>query len=115
MRHGSAVDNGPYDLVVHAVNISYVRALQIGGVHNNPMLPVLSAAEHALGRCLDRFHRTGQWGLDGPAISELTEALELYEQIVTMSSPQQMEHAVEVKNAIQKKQEQRKLAEMASA
>lgn len=50
----------------------------------------IDKAADALGRTLERWHRTGQWGLDGPAIVELKDAVSLFEEVLLASSPNQM-------------------------
>lgn len=53
----------------------------------------IDKAADALGRTLERWHRTGQWGLDGPAIQELKDGVSLYEEVLLASSPNQMHDA----------------------
>ena len=44
-------------------------------------------------RTLERWERTGQWGLDGPAIQALNDGVSLYEDVLLASSPNQMHDA----------------------
>lgn len=85
-------DEETFDKLSHALGVACVRAGQIGGpeIDGNPMLEILVPGNAALRRCLDRRRKRGVWGLDGPAITELTEAIEVYEAIVQASSPEQM-------------------------
>lgn len=55
------------------------------------------AANEALKRIRERRDRTGSWALDGPAITELLEAVDLYQEILMNSSPAQMAKAAKVR------------------
>ena len=104
LRNGSASDERPFNLMAHAINIAYIRALEIRGVHNNPMIPLLEKAESALTRCRDRKIAHGVWRLDGPGMSDLTEGVELYETILSASSPQQMINASHIREKALRRQ-----------
>jgi len=82
-----------HDTLAHAIGEAEVRYLEIGGRDNNPAMPVLIKAGKALNRARDRWERLGVWGLDGPAIQELKDGIDLYEQVLLMSTPQQMHDA----------------------
>jgi len=94
----------PYDMLAHVVGVAKIRAMQIGGedFEVNYLLPILHAAELALLRIRARWEKHLVWGMDGPAISELADALNVYEEILTSSSPQQMADATDVRIAILK-------------
>ena len=53
----------------------------------------LNTAAEALQRCRERWEKLGKWGLDGPGLVALREAIDIYEAILRASSPQQMENA----------------------
>lgn len=95
-----------FDKLSHAMGVACIRAAQIAGedVANNIMLPTLITANSALMRCMERRRRLGSWGLDGPAITELTDAIEIFETIVQASSPAQMTNAVDYRNQMLKGQ-----------
>lgn len=88
-------DSREFDLLAHALGITYLRACDIAGTDSfdNPMLPIWNAGNEALRRCRDRYNKLHRWGFDGPALDELDAALELYETILQSSSPAQMEDA----------------------
>lgn len=46
-----------------------------------------------LRRARDRWQRTGKWGLDGPAMQEIRDAISVYEEVLLASSPMQMHEA----------------------
>ncbi len=45
-------------------------------------------------RCLRRHESTGRWGFDGPAIQDIDIVIDFYEQLLAMSTPQQMKKAM---------------------
>ena len=81
-----------YDLLAHALGVTVIRALQIQP-HDNPMLPILQAGNHAAERSIERYEATGAWGLDGPGRADLMDAIDLYARVLHMSSPAQMTKA----------------------
>ena len=95
------LENGlvPADDWVHfysicdAIGSAQMRAAEIGGDNSGPMT-ALNAAGQALYRCHKRHESTGRWGLDGPAIHELADGIEVYEAIMRESTPAQMRAAV---------------------
>lgn len=52
------------------------------------------SCQYALDRCRDRFDRTGLWGFDGPAISEVLECIDFHEQLLELRSPIQLQNAL---------------------
>lgn len=85
MKSGKGSQSDYQDLA-DAINVAMVRAEAI-----DPMaeLMVLKARD-AMMRLLERFTRTGRWGFDGPAIAQVEEAVEFHEQLLRLSTPQQM-------------------------
>lgn len=92
-RTAPSDDTRCHDDIAHAIGEAEVRYIEIAGRDNNPALAILVKAGKALYRARQRWERTGQWGLDGPAIQELKDAIAAYEQVLLMSSPQQMHDA----------------------
>lgn len=90
-------DKEDFDLMAHALGVALIRAEEIAGedLDKNPMLEPITIASVALGRCSDRWRKTKRWGFDGPALSEVLEGIEIYEEIVRNSSPMQMSNAVD--------------------
>lgn len=85
-------DRESYNALAFALNEAKARYLEIGG-KGNPAIALIDKAADALMRTLDRYRRIGQWGLDGPAIQELTDGVSLYEEVLLASSPNQMHEA----------------------
>jgi len=86
-------DTYSHDELAHAIGEAEIRYIEIAGQDNNPALPILYKAGNALLRTRERWNRTGQWGLDGPAMQELKDGVDLYEQVLLASTPQQMHDA----------------------
>jgi hypothetical protein len=85
-------DRESYNALAFAFNEAKARYLDIGG-EGNPAIALIDKASDALMRTLDRYRRIGEWGLDGPAIQELTDGVSLYEDVLLESSPNQMHEA----------------------
>ena len=83
----------PHDLMAHCIGVTQIRVLDMGGEGANDAMTRLNQAASGLLRARDRWERTSQWGLDGPAITDLRDALQIYEVILRGSSPQLMEDA----------------------
>lgn len=112
---GSTDHEHDHDALAHAIGVAMIRAVQIAGEDRaaNPMLPILDAASDAMRRLRELYERLGRWGLDGPALLEIPEALDVYETILQASSPQQMHHATTLRMQILERQaEQKQAAEM---
>lgn len=85
-------DAEPHDLLAHVLGVAWLRAIDIAGpdATHNPMLPIIQAGLDALRRAGERHTRLHAWGLDGPAITQLADALYVYDEILMHSSPAQM-------------------------
>jgi len=94
-------DEETHDYLCHVVGISQIRVCDIGmankdsgGIDSaNQLLLTLNAAAQGLMRARERHAKAGKWGLDGPALEPLREALDIYETVLSASSAQQMEQA----------------------
>lgn len=91
-------------LIIHqALGIARVRAVQIGGEADNPALPYLDAGQQALQAVHDRYQRTGQWGFGGPERQAAFDGVDVYEELMRASSPQQRTAAMEAYEALLKR------------
>lgn len=102
LDHAVATDDcEPHDLLAHAIGVATIRALQIhGSAEGNPALPTLNAGANALRRVRARWDQTNRWGVDGPGRVELTDAINLYADILQQSSPAQMQSACDLRHEI---------------
>lgn len=103
MKGNACIDPAhDFDVLAHAIGVSWIRAVQIAGEDEftNTMLPILKAANDALGRSKERFQRIGRMGFDGPAIDQVEAGIEVYEAIVSASSPAQMSAAAMERKAV---------------
>ena len=73
-----------------AVNVTMVCAEKIGPTVEH----ACTSARDALMRVFDRHVRTGQWGLDGPARTEIAAAVDLYEQMTSLLTGDQLKNAM---------------------
>lgn len=78
-----------FDELAFACNTATVRSESIDALCVETCL----IAQRALLRCKDRYARTGRWGFDGPALSEILPMLDLHDQLILNSSPMQMNAA----------------------
>lgn len=60
-----------------AVNIAMICAETIDPLVEQSCI----AGRDAMMRVYERHQRTGQWGLDGPAMGEIEQSIEIYEQL----------------------------------
>ena len=82
-------------LVIHqALGIARVRAVQIGGETDNPALPYLDAGQQAMEAVHERHQRTGKWGFAGPERQAAFDGVDVYEELMRASSPQQRSAAM---------------------
>ena len=88
-------DDEPFDLLAHAVGVTVIRCIEIGGEENNPALVKAHKGTEALREIKARRIRTGKWGATRPEQLGLSESLALYEEILQASSPEQMVRATE--------------------
>lgn len=83
-------EEADFHTLAGAVNVAMVRAETI-----NPLAEQTAiTARDALMRCWQRHQASGRWGFDGPALQDLPPALDLYEQLLALSTPQQMQDAM---------------------
>lgn len=89
LKAGSA-DDDLFDRLASTINVGMVRAEQIDELCLAPLL----AARDALIRCDAIRGRHGRYGFDGPGLQAMAAGLEVYEEMVRKSTPQQMHDAL---------------------
>lgn len=81
---------GDFHTLAGAVNVAMVCAETI-----DPLVEqTCTAARDALMRVHARQMQCGQWGLDGPAFAEIEQALQVYEQLVSLLTGGQLKDAM---------------------
>jgi len=90
-------DTEPHDMLAHALGVAWLRAIDIAGpdASTNTMLPIIQAGTDAVLRMAERKRRLNVWGLDGPGLVQVAEALDVYDEILMNSSPAQMSAAAD--------------------
>lgn len=88
LRAGST-DDDLFDRLAACINVGVVRAEQIDPLCVTPMV----AARDALIRCDGIRGRHGRYGFDGPGLHAMLAGLEIYEEMLRNSTPQQMAEA----------------------
>jgi hypothetical protein len=90
LKSGSG-EPADFDRVGAAINVGLVRSESIDPLAEQTM----QAGADAMVECDGFWQRHGRFGFTGPGLTAVTDAIELYEGIVRMSKPIQMERAVE--------------------
>jgi hypothetical protein len=85
LRNGTGTHSDYKDLAI-AINTSLIRAMEIDPIAEE----MVKRAVEAMTRCAERFQRTGKYGFDGPAIGDIAEAVDFHDQLLQLSTPQQM-------------------------
>lgn len=86
--HGTDAD---YDRLGAAMNVGLIRAESIG----QPVVDAFQAAGEALLEAARIHQRHGKFGFTGPHILSMNAAMDLYEEVLSLSSPNLMQMAVE--------------------
>jgi hypothetical protein len=89
LRDGTA-DTEDFNRVAVAINLAKLRALEIDEI----LADVIERGQDAMTRCQVRYRNTGRWGFDGPGLAAVLVALDAHEEILTKSSPKQMERSM---------------------
>jgi hypothetical protein len=79
-----------FERLAAVLNVGLIRGEAIG----SQVVEAMKLAMEAILECHRLHQRHGRWGFTGPGIQAMNEALEFYEQILRLSSPNQMEAAV---------------------
>ena len=80
-----------FDRLASAFNVALIRAESIDPLAEQTML----AGIEAMQRCDGIWQRHGRFGFTGPDLVAMKDAINLYEDILRLSKPLQMEAAVE--------------------
>jgi hypothetical protein len=79
-----------FNCLAAACNVSIMCSEKI-----DPLVEVAClAARDALLRCKAREAKTGRWGFDGPALSEVVEMIDVYTQLAQLLKPVQLQNAM---------------------
>ncbi|APW38495.1 hypothetical protein RD110_15850 [Rhodoferax koreense] len=92
--------------LVDTANITLVRSESV----DQRCVEACDAATAALKRVQARQRATGRWGMDGPAFLELGVMIDLYDQFIANSSPQQMKAVLEEVHRREEKQRREEAA-----
>lgn len=113
-------DVEPHDLLAHVIGITQIRLHDIGltGTDSDKAqagtaIDELNQATRAIKCMRERWQRTGTWGLDGPGIMLVRYAIDTYEEVLSVSTPRQMELAQARRLAQIKKAQQHNLEQVA--
>lgn len=71
------------------VNTACLRGREIG----QPLVDAFEQAGEALMRCEDRMRTHGHYGFDGPGVIAMNAAMDLYHELLALSSVKQMHDA----------------------
>ena len=85
LKNGSD-DEELFNRLGSSLNTALVLAERI----DDKVVAVILEAHEAMGRCWDRFEAHGRFGFDGPGISAMVDALDVYDQIVRLTTPKQI-------------------------
>jgi hypothetical protein len=85
-------DHTQFDRLAAAINVGLIRAEQIDPLAAETMVRGVSA----MCSCDGIAKRHGRYGFTGPDLLDLGEALDLYEQILRLSTPKQMLDALDI-------------------
>jgi thioredoxin reductase len=91
LKNGST-DSDHFDRIASAINVGLIRSESIA----KEAECVMNDGVKALIECNDIFNKHGKYGFTGSGIVAMNEAIELYEQMVRMSTPKQMLDAMDI-------------------
>ena len=113
-------DVEPHDLLAHVIGLAQIRLFDIGlagtdsdKAQANAAIDKLNQAARAIKLMRERWQRTGTWGMDGPSIMLVRYAIDTYEEVLSASTPRQMELAQARRLAQIKKAQQHNLEQVA--
>jgi hypothetical protein len=89
IKAGAGTDDD-FHCLAAACNVSLVCSEKI-----DPLVEVVClAARDAMLRCKERNAKTGRWGFDGPALSQVVEMIDIYTQLTQLLKPVQLQNAM---------------------
>lgn len=97
----AAIKSGDASLAdLEALDVAMTTAL--GYARSIDPLVVLTAtvARDAIGRCWERYRRTGRLGWDGPALQAMEYGIELHEEMLRKSTPAAMMAAARLEHMV---------------
>lgn len=89
IKSGAGTD-GDFHTLASACNVSLVCSEKIDQLVEVACI----AARDALLRAKERHNKTGRWGFDGPAISDIGEMIDVYNQLAKLLKPVQLQNAM---------------------
>lgn len=90
LKSGTGTDDD-FDVVGCAINVGMIRAEAI----DTRLVDMFKAAGEALLEAQRLRDRHGRFGFTGPHILNMNAGMDLYEQVLSLSTPNQMHSAVE--------------------
>ena len=94
LRTGAGTQDD-FDHLATSANVCMIRAESI----HQDCVQVAKAMQQALVDCKTRYVRIARFGFTGPELAAIAEGLDLYDQIVALSTPEQLTTAVRKQDA----------------
>jgi hypothetical protein len=88
LTHGNG-NTGHFDTLARAMNAALVLCEPVG----QAAVDAVIRAQLALVAMQQRYHRQGRFGADAAALAEVPPALDLHDQLLSLSNPQQLVRA----------------------
>ncbi|MFC5524053.1 hypothetical protein [Polaromonas jejuensis] len=88
LTHGTG-STEHFDTLARAMNAALVLSEPVG----QPAVDVVIRAQLTLVAMQQRYHRQGRFGADAAALAEVPPALDLHDQLLSLSNPQQLVRA----------------------
>ena len=85
LKNGST-DDELFNRLGSSLNTALILAERI----DQQVVDVVLEAHQAMYRCRARFDKHGRFGFDGPGIAAMVDALDVYDQMVRLSTPKQI-------------------------
>lgn len=90
MRKGVGQE-GDFHTIACSLNIALILSERGYGAE---WIDQIKAAQDGLMRCVARGQATGRWGLDGPAMTALSQALSLHDEQIELATQKEIREAV---------------------